>query len=158
MQLIQIGTIRSPYKDKRHAPKQGRDREDILEIEVFSQYSEGLKDIKTVSHLIVLYWLDRAERDLLVVNTPWDTEPHGVFATRSPARPNPIAFNVADLLEVNGRILVVKGLDALDGSPLIDIKPYISKTDAVVNARIGWFEKAVMEKQDHIKIPEGKND
>ncbi|HHX95127.1 MAG TPA: tRNA (N6-threonylcarbamoyladenosine(37)-N6)-methyltransferase TrmO, partial [Clostridia bacterium] len=98
-------------------------------------------------HIIVLYWLDKADREKLVVKTPWDEEPHGVFATRSPSRPNPIAFDIADLVEVKKNILFVRGLDALEGSPLIDIKPY-SQTDSVPGARLGWFEKAAQGKNN----------
>ncbi|MBZ4687912.1 MAG: hypothetical protein PWQ96_690 [Clostridia bacterium] len=146
MKLKQIGIIHSPYKEKSAAPPQGRMKEDTFEIEILSQFADGLKDIETATHLIILYWLDRAERDKLIANTPWDDEPHGVFATRSPARPNPIAFDIVDLVKREGNKLYVKGMDALDQSPLLDIKPYNSRTDAIPDAKLGWFEKAVTER------------
>ena len=142
MNLVPIGIIHSPYRETKDAPPQGRMKIDVFTIEIFEKYSAGLKDLEMVSHLIVLYWCDRAQRDLLQVTTPWDTELHGVFATRSPHRPNPIAFNVVDLLERKGNLLKVKGMDALDKSPVLDIKPYNSQIDVVLNAKgLGLFEK-----------------
>jgi len=139
-----IGLIRSPYKKNGEAPHQGRFSEDISELEVFPEFEEGLKDIETCSHLIVLYWLDRAKRDKLTAIPPHDGKEHGVFATRSPNRPNPIGFAVVKLLERNGRFLKVKWLDALDGTPVLDIKPYSSAIDSVEDAKIGWFEVGKM--------------
>jgi len=135
-----VGVVRSPYKKNGDAPHQGRFSEEISEIEIFPEYEEGLKDIETCSHLIVLYWLDRARRDALTAIPPHDGREHGVFATRSPNRPNPIGFAVVKLLERKGRFLKVKWLDALDNTPVLDIKPYSSKIDSVEDAKIGWFE------------------
>ncbi len=101
-----------------------------------------MKDVETVTHLIVLYWCHRADRKLLQAHTPWDDKPHGVFATRSPNRPNPVAFCIAELVARKGNILIVKGLDALDRSPLLDLKPYSSAIDAIKGTRMGWLEKA----------------
>lgn len=115
---------------------------EISEIEVFSEYEQGLKDIETATHLIVLYWCHLAERDILEVDTPWDNKPHGVFATRSPNRPNPLAFCAVELLERKGCVLFVRGLDALDGTPLIDIKPYNPRNDSIPDAKLGWLENA----------------
>lgn len=94
-------------------------------IEIFEAYATGLLDIDACSHLYVLYWQDKGDRKVLQTPTPWGPDLHGIFATRSPNRPNPIGLCVVDLLERAGRFLKVKGLDALDGSPLIDIKPSI---------------------------------
>jgi len=138
--LRQIGVVRSPYKTRKDAPFQGRHTEDIATLEIFEEYEPGLLDIEDCSHLIVLYWLDRGNRSVLKTRTPWGPKVHGVFATRSPNRPNPIGFCVADLVERNGRFLKVRGLDALDGSPLIDIKPY-SRLDAVHDSRIAWRDR-----------------
>jgi formylmethanofuran dehydrogenase subunit E len=142
VQLRQVGVIRSPYKNFSKAPHQGRFSKETVEIEIFPEFEDGLKDIETCTHLIVLYWLDRANRDALLVVPPHDSREHGVFATRSPHRPNPIGFAVVELLERDGRVLKVKGLDALDGTPVVDIKPYSSTIDSVGNAKIGWFEEA----------------
>lgn len=133
-----IGIIRSPYKSDGDAPRQGRFTMDISDIEVFPQYEEGLRGIEGYSHLIVLYWFDRARRDKLLAKPPHTDEELGVFATRSPNRPNPIGFCVVDLIERNGRNLKVSGLDALDGSPLIDIKPYSPAIDSITDAKVRY--------------------
>jgi len=138
MQLNPIGIIHSPYKSRKECPPQGR--EEICWVEIFEKYLEGLKDMDGFSHLILLYWLHSAKNYSLLVNTPWDSKPHGVFATRSPNRPNPIGFSVVELIEINGSRLKVKGLDALDGTPLFDIKPYLPQIDAKANVRIGWVQ------------------
>lgn len=139
--LKPVGVVRSPFKNFSQAPHQGRFSEAVSEIEVFEQFSQALKDLETCTHLIVLYWLDRARKDVLVTRTPYGDEERGVFATRSPHRPNPIGFCVVELLEVKGRVLRVRWLDALDGSPVLDIKPYSSDIDCVENAVIGWFRE-----------------
>lgn len=141
MELVPIGVIHSPYKSKEDAPFQGRFSEETMELEIYPEYADGLKDVEDATHLIILYWLDRAQRDILQTKTPHDAEVHGVFACRSPSRPNPIAFCVAELLERKGNRLMVRGLEALDGSRLIDIKPYSSNIDSIPDAHIAWFEK-----------------
>ena len=138
-----IGVIHTPYKVMGDAPHQGRFSEEICEIEIFREYEKGLKDIETCSHLIVLYWLDRSDRSVLQGCTPHDSEIHGVFATRSPNRPNPIGFSVVELVEKEKNVLKVRGLDALDNSPLLDIKPYSSELDAILGAKIGWYERTM---------------
>ncbi|MCX8172567.1 MAG: tRNA (N6-threonylcarbamoyladenosine(37)-N6)-methyltransferase TrmO [Archaeoglobaceae archaeon] len=130
LNLRPIGTIHSPFKDKNSAPRQGRFSEEIIEIEIFPEFEQGLKDIEIFSHLIVLYWLDKANRDSLTAVTHSGQE-RGVFATRAPNRPNPIGFSVVKFVERKGRFLKVKWLDALDKTPLLDIKPYYSELDCV---------------------------
>ena len=142
MQLKPIGMIHTPYKTKRDSPFQGRSSDEICEIEIFSEYKNGLKDIEQCSHLIILYWLDRADDSVLQTHTPYGTDIHGVFATRSPNRPNPIGFQVTELVERKGNVLTIKGIDALDKTTLVDIKPYSSEIDTIECANIGWFEKA----------------
>ena len=138
MELNPIGIIHSPYKDRKECPPQGRG--EICEIEISGQYGEGLKDIDGFSHLILLYWLHSAKTYSLLIKTPWDSKPHGLFATRSQNRPNPIGFSVVELIEINGNRLKVKGLDALDGTPVLDLKPYLPEIDAKSNVRIGWVK------------------
>ncbi|SFG16902.1 tRNA-Thr(GGU) m(6)t(6)A37 methyltransferase TsaA [Desulfotomaculum arcticum] len=141
MELVQIGVIHSPYLERSAAPRQERLSEEIMTLEIYPAYVNGLKDIEQVSHLIVLYWCDRTQRDTLQTVPPSGTDLRGVFACRSPSRPNPIAFCVAELLGRENNHLRVRGLDALDGSPLLDIKPYASAIDSITGARIGWQEK-----------------
>jgi tRNA-Thr(GGU) m(6)t(6)A37 methyltransferase TsaA len=139
--LIQIGIVHSPYATRKDAPFQGRRANEESTLEVFEDYEPALLDIDQCSHLIVLYWQDRADRDVLRTRTPWGPEVHGVFATRSPNRPNPIGLCVVELLERDGPLLKVRGMDALEGSPLIDIKPYSPGTDCVQDAVIAWRER-----------------
>ncbi|MDI6644825.1 MAG: tRNA (N6-threonylcarbamoyladenosine(37)-N6)-methyltransferase TrmO [Methanobacteriaceae archaeon] len=129
MNLEPIGIIHSPYQERGDAPRQGRNSENLCKIEIFSEFVEGLDGIERYENLIILYWLDRSSEKLLKVIPPGQTRERGVFATRAPTRPNPIAFCMVDLLEVNNNILIVRGLDALDKSPLVDIKPHIPDLD-----------------------------
>jgi len=115
----------------------------ISEIEIYKEYEEGLKDIEGFSHLIVLYYFHKSDSYRLLVKTPWDTKLHGLFTTRSPNRPYPIGFSVVELVERKGNILKVKGLDAIDNTPLIDMKPYIPVIDSETNTKIGWLEDKI---------------
>ena len=126
-----IGSVRSPYKERKDAPRQGRLSDTVSEIVIDEEYLPGLCDVETRSHLIVLSWFDRADRSLLRATPPHTQIEHGVFATRSPDRPNPVAFSVVDLLGRKRNVLRVRGLDALDGTPVIDIKPYSPEIDCV---------------------------
>lgn len=125
--LKPIGEIYSPFGMYLKPPKQGKGSEEILEIELFKEYKTGLEEIDKYSKLIVLYWLHKADRDALIVSK--SGEAVGVFATRSPNRPNPIGLSVVDLVSRRGRLLKVRGLDAIDGTPVLDIKPYIAELD-----------------------------
>lgn len=126
-----IGVIHSPYKERSEAPRQGRHSDDEIVLEVFGQFSDALLDIESYTHLIVLYWGDRADRGVLQAIPPGRLEATGVFACRSPNRPNPVAFCVAELISREGGRLFVRGVDALDGSPLIDLKPYVAALDSI---------------------------
>ena len=141
MQLKPIGIIHSPYKTRADAPRQGGDK--ISEIEIHREYEDGLKDIEGFSHIHIIYWLHDSSGFSLSVTTPWDTTPHGLFATRSPNRPNPVGYSVIELLERNGNILKVRGLDATEGTPVIDIKPYVAKIDARPDSKGGWIENRI---------------
>jgi tRNA-Thr(GGU) m(6)t(6)A37 methyltransferase TsaA len=136
--LKPIGVIRTPYRRREDIPRQGRLSHVPCEIEVFQQYSAGLRDIELCTHLFVLFWLHLSDRTKLIGVPPHDGREHGVFATRSPHRPNPIAVDIVELLEVRGNRLAVKGMDALDGSILLDIKPYFAGIDSFPQARVGW--------------------
>lgn len=138
-----IGIIHSPYTDPQEIPIQGRFSEARGEIELFPEYEEGLKDIVGFSHLIILYWFHRAEGHSLLVKPFLDDTPRGLFATRYPTRPNPIGLSVVRLLERKGNILQIAEVDVLDGTPLLDIKPYVPQFDERKEATIGWLRDRV---------------
>lgn len=125
MQLKQIGVIHSPYKEKQEAPRQGFHSEEISEIELFEEFASGMDGVDIQRKLLVLYWGDRADRAVIKSKTPFSEVPVGVFTSRSPNRPNPVAVCIADIVSISGRFIKVKGLDALDQSPLLDMKVHI---------------------------------
>ena len=133
-----VGRIRTPWTRREDCPKNARESETVCSIEVDPRWAPALKDVETCSHLVVLYWMDKARRDLALQVPRHYGEQRGTFALRSPARPNPIAMSVVRLLKVEGARLSVQGLDCLDDTPLIDIKPYFASTDAVPDAVTGW--------------------
>jgi tRNA-Thr(GGU) m(6)t(6)A37 methyltransferase TsaA len=126
-----IGVVRSPYKVREDAPRQGRLSDTVSEIVIDEKYLPGLDDVETKSHLIILSWFDRADRTVLRAPPYHEKIERGVFALRAPNRPNPVAFSVVDLLGREGNVLRVRGLDALDGTPVVDIKPYYPDIDCV---------------------------
>lgn len=130
-QVVPIGVVRSPYRNPEEAPSQGREGAVEATIEIDGAYRQGLEGLEGRDRVVVVCWLDRAPRDVLRVRPRRDpTAPlTGVFATRSPARPNPLAVYVARLLEVRGGTLRVTGLDALDGTPVVDLKPFVARLD-----------------------------
>lgn len=136
--LYFIGRIHTPWTRRDQCPKNPRESEAVCTIEVDRRWAAGLKDLETASHVIVLYWMDEARRDLVRQAPRHYSEPHGTFSLRSPARPNPIALSVARLVSLDVNTLSVVGLDCLDNTPLLDIKPYFSSTDSVPDASVGW--------------------
>lgn len=139
MKLNPIGLIHSPFKTKEECPIQPLySSETVGTIEIFTAYQAGLKDIETFSHIYILYLLDRAGPIELVRSTFLDDEPHGIYASRHPCRPNRIGMSIVQLMERQSNTLVVKCLDVLDETPLIDIKPYIPRFDIIESASEGW--------------------
>ena len=141
-----VGILHSPLKTRAEAPHQGRNTGIICTAEIFPEYAPALVGIESNSHLILLCWFDRAERDLLQISSPHDKKVHdrklhGVFARRSPARPNPIAFEIGELLNVDGTILTLQGMDVLEGTPILDIKPYSPELDCVPDAKDTFWDK-----------------
>jgi tRNA-Thr(GGU) m(6)t(6)A37 methyltransferase TsaA len=137
-----IGFVRSPYTDTKVIPKGigvRHDAEGVLDI--LPEFAPGLQDIEGFSHLFVLWNFDRSSDFDLVGNTPADNRPHGVFATRSPRRPNPIGLSVVELLRRESTLLHVRGVDMLDGTPILDIKPYMSSIPSE-KLRRGWLAEA----------------
>ena len=138
MVLKPIGVIHTPYSSREAIPRQGRLSSELCEIEVFPEYAPALKDIEQCTHLFVIFWLHLGDRSRLTATPPHDGKEHGVFATRSPSRPNSLALDIVELLQVNENRLRVLGMDALDGSVLLDIKPYSAGIDSFPQAKIAW--------------------
>jgi tRNA-Thr(GGU) m(6)t(6)A37 methyltransferase TsaA len=136
-----IGRIRTPWTRRDDCPKNARGSDAACTIELDPRYAAALDGVATCTHIVVLYFMDQARRDLLV-QAPRHGERRGTFALRSPVRPNPIAMSVARLVRVAGTTLSVVGLDCLDGTPLIDIKPYFASVDSVPDAVVGHAEKS----------------
>ncbi len=121
-----IGIIHSPFKEKGNTPVQPVYSDDaVATIEIFDQYTKGLKELASFDHIVLLFHLDRISGYTLQTVPHFDNEIRGVFATRSPSRPNPIGLSTVRLVSIDKNIITVKGIDALDGTPLLDIKPHI---------------------------------
>jgi tRNA (adenine37-N6)-methyltransferase len=129
IELHPLGYVRSPYKVKGDAPRQGRFSDTISELVIDEKYRPALWQMEGRKHLWVLCWFDRADRTVLRAVPPGASSEKGVFAIRSPDRPNPVSLCMVDLLEVSGCTLKVRGLDAFDGTPVIDIKVYSPDVD-----------------------------
>lgn len=137
-----IGFIRSPYKDTASIPRGlGTSHDAQGSIEILRQFEPGLADIEGFSHLFVLWEFDRVDGFDLTGRPPADDRDHGVFATRSPRRPNPIGLTVVELLAHDGSTLRVRSVDMLDGTPVLDIKPYLSSIP-MEKLRRGWLAEA----------------
>jgi len=137
-----IGYVRSPYRDTKEIPKGlGAQHQAEGSLEILAEFEPGLQDIEGFSHLFVIWVFDRSEGYTLVGTPPSDNRPHGVFATRSPRRPNPIGLTVVELLAREGPVLHVRGVDMLDGTPILDIKPYLSNVSEE-KLRRGWLAEA----------------
>lgn len=138
-----IGTIHTPWRSIAECPRNGRqpDPAPVCSVHILPEYLAGLQSIDGFSHLILLYWLGGTNAPELVFTPPFQTQPRGIFATRGPRRPNPIGLSVVvfDGMEGPDR-LNVRYLDCLDGTPLLDIKPYLPTTDSEPDADMGWLD------------------
>lgn len=141
-QMQPIGRVRSPFQETTEIPKGcGAKHEAEGTLEILPELERGLTDIEGFSHLFVIWVFDRSRGSELLASPPSDDRPHGVFATRSPQRPNPIGLTVVELLRRDGPRLHVRGVDMLDGTPILDIKPYLSGVPPE-KLRRGWLEEA----------------
>jgi len=148
-----IGIVHSPFKKPEGMPIQPPAAKGIEgTVEVFPEYGEGLEDIGKFSHIFLIYLLHLSRKHGLKVKPYMDDRERGVFATRAPSRPNPIGISVVELVEVDGNVLHIKNVDIVDGTPLLDIKPYVPQFDIHDVKKIGWLEKKVH------KLPETKDD
>ncbi len=139
--ITPIAVVRSPFKEPSGMPVNVREAKGTPgTVEVFPRYTAGLKDLKGFNRIWVLFWFDRAERGKLIVTPFISKRPRGVFATRAPSRPNPIGMSCVRLRRVQGNVLHVLDVDLLDGTPVLDIKPY-QPSDRFTRCTFGWMDK-----------------
>ncbi len=139
-----IGVVHSPFKEPKGTPIQPPGGKGIDgTVEVFPEYAEGLKDVEGFSHIILIYHFHLSKGLSLKVKPYMENELRGVFATRAPSRPNPIGISVVRLTRIEGNILHVRDVDVVDGTPLLDIKPYVPEFDVREVNKTGWLEKEV---------------
>lgn len=149
IKLKPIGTIYTPFKEPVGVPIQSIAGKGIEgRIEVYPEYEEGLADTEGFSHLILLFHLHKSWKKDLKVIPFMDEEYRGVFSTRSPNRPNPIGLSIVELVKREGNILYIRDLDIIDGTPLLDIKPYIPQSDIRETDKIGWLKSRISKRND----------
>lgn len=139
--FVPIGLIHSPFTTKEQTPIQPNRSQALGQVELLPEFEEGLQDLDGFSHIMVLYYFHHAEPGYDLMVTPFlDDKPKGLFATRFPRRPNPIGLSVVRLVRREGRVLHVEGIDVLDGTPVLDVKPYVPPFDAFPGATLGWLD------------------
>lgn len=142
IKLKPIGIIHTPYKEPKGMPIQGRFKQGITGYaEIFPEYQQGLKDIEGFSHLILIYYFNRTKEEKLIGKPFLEDEPRGIFAIRSPDRPNHIGFSIVKLKKIENNLITFSEVDILDGTPLLDIKPYVSYFDLRKNVNNAWLDK-----------------
>jgi len=148
-----IGIIHSPFKKPEGTPIQTEAAKGITaKVEIFPEFTEGLKDIKGFSHIILIYHFHLSGKSSLKVKPFMDGKMRGVFATRAPGRPNPIGISIVRLVKIRKNILYVQDVDIINGTPILDIKPYVPEFDIKMADKIGWLKKNIH------KLPEAKDD
>jgi len=148
-----IGFIHTPFKEPKGVPIQPVAGEDIEgKVEILPDYIEGLKDLEGFSHIILIYHLHLSKKPSLLVKPYMDEKLRGVFATRAPSRPNPIGLSIVRLVKIKGNMVYIKDVDIVDGTPLLDIKPYVPEFDLREVNKIGWLEKNIY------KLPSSRDD
>ena len=142
IKLKPIGIIHTPYKEPKGIPIQGKFEKGVTgKVELFPEYKQGLKDIEGFSHIVLIYYFDRSKKEELLSKPFLEDEEHGIFAIRSPHRPNHIGLSIVKLEKVKKNVITFSEVDILDGTPLLDIKPYVSHFDSRENVKNGWLEK-----------------
>jgi len=151
LELKPIGVIHTPWTETQGTPIQPAGAAGITgTVEVFDEYRAGLQDLDGFSHVILLYHFHRSSSFKLTVVPFMDTQPHGLFATRAPNRPNPIGLSIVRLDSIEGNVLHVRNVDMLDGTPLLDIKPYVPAFDQQRDVKSGWVDEVNKGVADHI--------
>ena len=144
IQFKPIGIIHSPYKDPLDVPRpSGVSDKSKGKIEIFKEYAAGLTDLEGFSHIQVIFNFHLSKNPSLKAHPPMDNKEHGVFATHSPHRPNSIGLTIVGLDSVKDNILIISGIDMVDGTPVLDIKPYIPKDISPEKIRLGWLEELI---------------
>ncbi len=154
LKVTPIGTIRTSLIHSTAAPIQASKSKVIGEAVVADEYVSGLESLDGFSHVILLYWFHNARPPVMMVKPYLDSREHGLFSTRAPSRPNPIGLSIVELLGVEGNILRFRGADMLDGSPLIDIKPFVPEFDNRPNATSGWLTSASVKGKSNVLADE----
>ena len=148
-----IGIIHSPFKNPEGTPIQTSGGENVEgSIELFPEYIPGLKDLEGFSHIILIYHFHLSKGARLLAKPYMDEEEHGIFAIRGQGRPNPVGISVTRLVRIENNILYIKDIDIIDGTPLLDIKPYVPEFDVKNAEKTGWLENKVS------KLPDSKDD
>jgi tRNA-Thr(GGU) m(6)t(6)A37 methyltransferase TsaA len=138
-----IGVIHSPFHNLKEMPIQPSSESSGLgTVEIYAEFVEGLKDLSGFSHIYLLYHFHKMRQSKLLVTPFLDTESHGIFATRAPSRPNPIGISLVKIVSIKDNLIYVDHVDVLDGTPLLDIKPYVPEFENVHDVQIGWLEQA----------------
>lgn len=142
--LQPIGVVHSPFQDRQGIPRQSVGAWDFEgTIEVYEDFESGLTDIEGFSHLQIIFHFNQIQETSLIAHPPWDDKPHGVFATRSPYRPNGLGISVVQLQTREENLLRIRGIDMANGSPVLDIKPYVPQLNPQEDIRVGWLEGKV---------------
>jgi len=145
MNLKPIGVIYTPFETSEGVPIQSIKSDTLGEVKLSEEYKEGLESLDGFSHIILLYWCHKAGSTSMMVKPYLDAKKHGLFSTRAPSRPNPIGLSIVELLKIENSIVRFKGADMLNGSPLLDIKPFVPEFDNRLDATSGWLSKAFKE-------------
>jgi tRNA-Thr(GGU) m(6)t(6)A37 methyltransferase TsaA len=141
-----IGVIRTPFKSSTDTPIQSSNSDAIGHVEISAEYLDALKSLDGFSHIILLYWFHKAKPPMMRMKPYLDTEDHGLFAIRAPSRPNPIGMSIVKLIKIEKNRLYIEGVDILDETPLIDIKPFVPEFDNRPQATSGWLAKSSLAK------------
>jgi len=149
VQLQKIGIINTPYTTLEEMPIQPKGAQELIaSLTINKEYTQGLKDLDGFSHIYLIYYFHKAKRSELEVIPFMDTHSHGVFSTRSPLRPSHIGMSLTQLVSVDDNIVTIRGIDVLDGTPLLDIKPYIPQFESTDDVQTGWMNKKASQVSD----------
>lgn len=143
-----IGVIRTPFKSSEDTPIQSSNSDAKGHVDIATEYLDALKSLDGFSHIILVYWFHRAKPPKMRMKPFLDTEEHGLFSIRAPSRPNPIGISTVKLISIEGTRLNLEGVDMLDETPLLDIKPFVPEFDNRLHAASGWLSKSPLVK-DH---------